>query len=97
MRLYLRVLAGTTPENTEAWNALNPLRFADRHPERSALLIAGAEDDLIEVLHSERFAEALTAGGHSVDLELVPHSDHLVLTDPRVVGEVILNYLEQNR
>lgn len=94
MQLYLRLLAGASPEEAEEWRDLNPLSLAERHPERSFLLVTGGEDELIYPLHSERFAEALQAGGHDVSLEVIPHSDHGDLTDPETVGEVIRAFVE---
>ena len=94
MQLYLRVLSGASPDQAEEWRDLNPLSLADRYPERSFLLVTGDEDELIYPLHSERFAEALGAGGHYVSLEAIPHSDHAALTDPDTVGEVIRTFIE---
>ena len=94
MQLFLRILTGASPEEAEEWRDLNPLGLAESHPERSFLLVTGGEDELVYPLHSDRFAEALQAGGHHVSLEVIPHSDHDDLTDPEIVGEVIRAFVE---
>ena len=94
MQFYLRVLTGASPDEPEEWGDLNPLGLAGRHPERSFLLVTGDEDELIFPLHSERFAEALQAGGHYVSLEVIPHTNHAALTDPERVGELIRTFVD---
>jgi len=94
MQFYLRVLTGASPDEAAEWGALNPISLADRYPERSFLLVTGDEDEVVFPLHSERFAEALQAGGHYVSLETIPHSDHADLTDPEIVGEVIRTFID---
>ncbi len=89
MQLFLYLLTGASPDQAVEWRELNPLTLADRYPERSFLLVTGDEDELIFPLHSQRFAEALLAGGHHVSLEVVPHTNHAALTDPERVGELI--------
>ena len=93
MQLFLRVLTGLTPEDTEMWDALNPLSLADRPPQRSFLLVTGDQDELVYPLHAERFGEALTSGGHQVELRIVPHTDHQALFDPANVGETIRSFV----
>lgn len=93
MQFYLRVLTGTSPDEAAEWGELNPISLADRYLERSFLLVTGGEDELVFPLHSERFAEALQAGGHYVLLEAITHSDHADLTDPEVVGETIRTFV----
>ena len=94
MQLFLYLLTGASPDQAEEWRELNPLSLAGRYPERSFLLVTGDDDELIFPLHSERFAEALRAGGHYVSLEVVPHTNHAALTDPERVGEVIRIFVE---
>ena len=95
MQIFLRLLTGVTPEDTETWNVLNPVKLADRPLQRSFLLITGAEDEIVFPLHSERFAAALAAGGHQVELRGIPHTDHLALTYPETVGEVVRSFVER--
>ena len=97
MRLFLSLVTGATPDDTEEWNVLNPLRLVGGHPGRSMLLITGADDELIDVLHSDRFAEALASEGHHAEVEVIPDADHDSLTDPAVVGDVIATFLEPAR
>lgn len=94
MQLFLRLLTHLTPEDTEMWAALNPLELADRPLQRSFLLVTGDQDELIFPLHAERFAEALTSGGHHVELRTFPHTDHQALFDPANVGEAIRSFVE---
>lgn len=93
MQLFLRLLTRLTPEDTASWDALNPLKLADRPRQRSFLLITGDQDELIYPLHAERFAEALTSGGHHVELRIIPHTDHQALFDPLNVGEAIRSFV----
>ena len=94
MQLFLHLLTGASPDEAEEWRELNPLGLAERYPERSFLLVTGDEDELVFPLHSERFAEALQSGGHSVLLEVMPHTNHAALTDPERVGEVIRTFVQ---
>lgn len=93
MQLFLRVLTGLTPEDTEMWDALNPLKLADQPLQRSFLLVTGDQDELIYPLHAERFAQALISGGHDVELRIIPHTDHQALFDPAHVGEAIRSFV----
>ena len=95
MQLYLRVLTGASPDEAEEWAGINPLDLAHRYPERSFLLVTGDEDEVVYPFHSERFADALQAGGHYVSLEVIPHTDHMALTHPENVGDVIRTFVER--
>jgi fermentation-respiration switch protein FrsA (DUF1100 family) len=46
------------------------------------LCVHGAEDDVVPVRQSERYAEAARAAGDRVEVRVVP-GDHMVLIDPR--------------
>ncbi|MDE0673637.1 MAG: prolyl oligopeptidase family serine peptidase [bacterium] len=94
MQLFLHLLTGASPDDAAQWGELNPLSLAGRFPERSFLLVTGDEDELIFPRHSERFAEALQAGGHNVSIEVIPHTNHAALTDPDRVGELIRTFVD---
>ena len=93
MQVFLRLLTGATPEETEEWNALNPMRQTENHPQRRFFLLTGAEDRIISPLHSERFAQALSEAGHYVSTGKIPGVDHSGLLDPQVLGEAIHSFL----
>ena len=94
MQFFLRLLTRLTPDDTELWDALSPLKLTDRPLQRSFLLITGDRDELIFPLHAERFAEALISGGHHVELRIIPRTDHQALVDPENVGEAIRSFVE---
>ncbi len=93
MRVFLRLLTGATPESPDRWDALNPIRMTENHPQRRFLLLTGAEDHLVSLSQSERFASALAEAGHDVSLEVVPNADHLALFYLRAVEDAILSFL----
>ncbi len=93
MRLFLRVVTGTSPENPELWSSLNPLTLAANHPERGFVLLTGSEDIVISDAHSGRLREALNRAGHDAAVETIPGADHNSLTHPSTVGETILGLL----
>lgn len=95
MQLFLYLLTGLTPDDAEEWNALNPITQADQRPERPFLLLTGGEDEVTYPHHSARFAEALRSAGHPVSIEIIPHYDHLALTNPDKVGEIISSFVEE--
>ncbi len=93
MQIFLRLLTGATPEETDEWNVLNPIRQTENHPQRRFFLLTGAEDRIISPLHSERFAQALSEAGHHVSTEIIPDADHSALLDPQVLEEAIHSFL----
>ena len=93
MQFFLHLLTGATPEETAEWNALNPIRQAENHPQRRFFLLNGAEDRIISPFYSERFSQALSEAGHYVSTETIPDADHSRLLDPQVVGEAIHSFL----
>lgn len=95
MQVFLQVVTGLTPEDGQPWRVLSPVNLADRPPRRSFLLIAGAEDEVVYPLHSERFAQVLASQGHHVELRGIPHTDHLALTYPETVGEAVRSFVER--
>ena len=95
MQLFLRLLTGTTPDLGDTWNAFNPIHLAQHQPERSFLLITGARDQVVSPIHASRFAQALTTGGHRVLTHTITAADHVALTDPGTVGDVVVNFLTE--
>ena len=93
MRVFLRLLTGSTPQDPDSWNALNPIQLVENHPQRRFLLLTGGEDELVFPSQSERFAQALVEAEHDVSLEIIPHQDHAAMLDPLLVGAAILAFL----
>ncbi len=81
-------------ENDPApWEAGSPYTYLEDNPEVSVLLLHGEEDQLVPVSSSELFADALTASGHDVSLELLAGGDHQSTRQPDPAGPLILDFL----
>ena len=95
--LYTQLLATffhTRFENDPApWEAGSPYSYLEDNPEVSVLLLHGEEDQLVPVSSSELFADALTASGHDVSLELLAGGDHQSTRQPDPAGPLILDFL----
>ncbi len=77
----------------KAWDGGNPIALADQRPEIPALLVHGTLDDTVYPSVTGEFADALTAGGHDVSMELIDGASHGTVTQPEVVGAVIGEWL----
>jgi acetyl esterase/lipase len=81
---------GTDPEVDPApWEAGNPLAYAAERPDVPFLLLHGDEDEVVAVSFTEGFAAALEAGGHPVEVQVLPGIDHRQVADPLVVADLI--------
>jgi acetyl esterase/lipase len=73
----------------EAWAAADPVRLL---PTGAAVLcVHGAQDDVVPLAQSERYAQAAGAAGDAVEVRLLP-GDHMSVIDPagaafRLAGE----------
>jgi acetyl esterase/lipase len=63
-------------QDPELWATINPYEQLDQAAGVPALLIHGADDDVIPLASTERFAAALTGNGADVTTEVLPGVDH---------------------
>ncbi|MFO7548065.1 MAG: alpha/beta hydrolase [Acidimicrobiia bacterium] len=81
---------GTDPEVDPApWEAGNPFTYAAERPDVAFLLLHGDADEVVALSFAEDFAAALEAGGHAVELQVLPGIDHAQVADPLVVADLI--------
>lgn len=86
-------LFGPESPNPDEWDAGNPLELAENRPGLPVLLVHGTADDLVPLEASETFADALTAGGHAVELTEVDGVDHMAVFSAEVAGPVVAEWL----
>lgn len=82
-------------EDPENWAAGNPLLHATNNPALSALLMHGENDGLVDLRFASDFAEALSAAGSEVLVEVVEGARHNDMHDPELVGDLIVTWLER--
>jgi acetyl esterase/lipase len=73
------LLGGGPSEAAARFAAADPVRLLPTGA--TVLCVHGADDDVIPVEQSERYARAAAAAGDAVDLRVVP-GDHMTLIDP---------------
>lgn len=81
-----------SPDPTE-WDDGNPVVLAARRPTLPVLLVHGAVDDVVPVSFSEQFADALTAAGHPVELQVVDAADHMRVFEADIAGPLVADWL----
>ena len=87
---------GAGPDEDPAiWAAGNPLLRATNNPALSALLMHGENDGLVDLRFASDFAEALSAAGSEVLVEVVEGARHNDMHDPELVGDLIVTWLER--
>lgn len=97
-RLGIAVAAffGSPPnEIPEAWEAGNPMNFADANPELSVLLMYGELDGIVTDDYAAGFHDALVGAGVDSFLELVEGARHNQVHDPELVGDLIVTWLRR--
>lgn len=82
-------------EDPESWAAGNPLLQAANNPGLSALLMHGENDGLVDLRYASDFADALSAAGSEVVVEVVEGARHNDMHDPEIVGDLIVTWLER--
>lgn len=82
-------------EDPEIWAAGNPLLQAANNPGLSALLMHGENDGLVDLRYASDFADALSAAGSEVVVEVVEGARHNDMHDPEIVGDLIVTWLER--
>lgn len=86
-------LFGPDSTDPDDWDAGNPLELAGNRPDLPVLLVHGTADDVVPIEFSESLADALTVGGHPVELREVEGVDHLAVFDADVAGPLIAEWL----
>jgi len=82
-------------DDPESWAAGNPQLQATNNPGLSALLMHGENDGLVDLRFASDFAEALSAAGSEVLVEVVEGARHNDMHDPELVGDLIVTWLER--
>ncbi|MBX9246513.1 alpha/beta fold hydrolase [Actinotalea ferrariae] len=79
----------------EAWEAGNPHTWADERPELPALLVHGEDDDVVPTSFTTALADDLVAGGHDVEVALLPGVDHAEVVTPEVVAGLVERWVRE--
>ena len=79
----------------ETWLAGNPQLLTDENPDLVALIMHGDEDGLVDIQFATDFDAALTASGSQSLVEIVEGANHGDLSDPNVVGDLIIVWLDR--
>ena len=82
---------GTTAADVSAGN---PLDHAHLRPEVDVLLVHGTADTTVPVFFTERFATALTDGGHDVLVATPDGVDHHTVYSAEEAAPLIIPWLE---
>ena len=80
-------------DDPDTWAQGNPLALVAPDAGVSSLLIHGEADAIVDLAFAESFADALADAGLTVDLEVVEGASHMAVTDPVVVGAIVLEWL----
>ena len=93
---FLLPFFGVGPdEDPEIWAAGNPLLRATNNPGLTTLLMHGENDGLVDLRFASDFAQALSAAGSEVVVEVVEGARHNDMHDPELVGDLIVTWLER--
>ncbi|MFQ5521991.1 MAG: alpha/beta fold hydrolase [Acidimicrobiia bacterium] len=86
---------GDSPTNLpQAWEDGNPRRQTAENPDLKALIVYGDIDRLVHPALAVDFYEGLLEGGVDATLQEVEGAEHSDMSDPEVVGDIILSWLE---
>jgi acetyl esterase/lipase len=86
---------GTGPSNDpDAWFAGNPMNLASRNTELDSLLMHGDRDGFVEYSFTGDFDKALRDAGSESLVEIVEGATHNDMTDPALVGDLIIVWLD---
>jgi acetyl esterase/lipase len=87
-------LFGVSPEaDPQRWREGSPLSWTGERPDVPVLLVHGEADDVVPVSQTRGAATVLRAGGHDVQMELLPGVDHLDVFAAEVAGPVLEQWL----
>jgi len=86
---------GDNPVNVpEAWENGNPRNFTAENPGLEALIVYGDVDQLVHPALAIDFYQGLVEGGVDATIQEVEGAAHSDMSDPAVVGEIILSWLK---
>lgn len=92
---YLAPFFGTRfDEDPRPWEEGNPYTYVGGNPELETLIVHGTADELVFESFSESFATQLDTAGHGVEFVSLEGADHRSMTDPAVVGDLILEFVQ---
>jgi hypothetical protein len=77
----------------ESWAAGNPQGLTDENPDLSSLILIGERDGLVPASFGIDFNQASIDSGADSTLEVVEAARHLDMSDPDVVGDLIVTWL----
>lgn len=80
-------------EAPQVWTEGNPLTWAAERPDLPVLLLHGDDDAVVPVRFTDGAAEALRAGGHPVQVEVLPGVDHMEVIRPDVIGDLLTGWV----
>ena len=87
-------LLGSDPaEDPELWHAANPVQRAALRPDVPALLLHGADDDVVPVDFTTQLADALEGAGHPTTVEVVAGAAPRSILAPPVGGDRVASWL----
>ncbi|MCR6494383.1 alpha/beta hydrolase [Cellulomonas sp. P24] len=86
-------LFGTGTPSADARRAADPVAAAGRRSELAVLLVHGTADGLVPVEQTQRFAAALSAGGHQVTTRYPDGAGHASVYSAGVAGPIIADWL----
>lgn len=83
------------PDNADpaGWSEGNPVEHAANRSDMDVLLAHGAADDVVPIVFTEQFAEALIAGGHEVDVRYPSGIDHHTVYSSAHAAPLITQWL----
>lgn len=90
-------LFGTGTPTVDARRAADPSMAAGKRPGLAVLLVHGTADGLVPVEQTQRFAAALSAGGHEVTTRYVDGAGHASVYSAGVAGSIIADWLGLGR
>lgn len=86
---------GASPEEApDIWSAANPMGLVAEGTGLRALLVHGAGDNIVGAWFAEDFLAALTGAGLAATMETIPDADHMDVTSPEFVGDILSEWLE---
>ena len=85
-------------EDPEPWRAGNPLTYIGSiDPSLGLLLIHGDVDELVPATMSENLYLAAEQAGANVSLRIIPNAGHGEVNSPRIVGDLIADFVAADR
>jgi acetyl esterase/lipase len=87
-------LMGTSPhDDPAAWQDASAFTWVANRPEVPVFLAHGDHDELVPMSFTERFATALEAAGHAVQVDIVPDAGHHEIYSPEAVGPEMIRWI----